>query len=64
MSTQTKKQAEYIAEQLILSGLLKTPSTLKTTEPMFKKKLIDTIEISIIKFNKEHGRKPPGGVRL
>lgn len=64
MSTQTKKQAEYIAEQLILSGLLKTPSTLKTTDPMFKKKLIDTIEISIIKFNKEHSRKPPGGVRL
>lgn len=39
MSTQTKKQAEYIAEQLILSSLLKTPSALKTTEPMFKKKI-------------------------
>lgn len=39
MSTQTKKQAEYIFEQLILSGLLKTPSTLKTTDPVFKKKI-------------------------
>lgn len=37
MSAQTKKQAEYIFEQLILSGLLKTPSTLKTTDPVFKK---------------------------
>ncbi|ELD4017818.1 hypothetical protein QI600_003665 [Salmonella enterica] len=64
MSTQTKKQAEYIAEQLILSGLLKTPSVLKTTEPMFKKKLIDTIEISIIKFTGEHRRGTPAGVRL
>ncbi|MCH5496397.1 hypothetical protein L4B25_29505, partial [Salmonella enterica subsp. diarizonae serovar 16:z10:e,n,x,z15] len=61
MSTQTKKQAEYIAEQLILSGLLKTPSALKTTEPMFKKKLIDTIEISIIKFTGEHRRGTPAG---
>ncbi|EKL4972648.1 hypothetical protein PR524_003093 [Salmonella enterica] len=64
MSTQAKKQAEYIAEQLILSGLLKTPSTLKTTDPIFKKKLIDTIEISIIKFSGEHRRGIPAGVRL
>ncbi|EJM4066048.1 hypothetical protein NOJ64_000561 [Salmonella enterica] len=59
-----KKQIECIAEQLIDSGLLKTSSELKITDSALKNKLFDTIELGITMFNKKHGRRGPGGVRL
>ncbi|EDA0234790.1 hypothetical protein F8745_22150 [Salmonella enterica] len=59
-----KKQIECIAEQLIDSGLLKTPSELKISDSAFKKKLFDNIESGIVKYNREHGRRRPAGTGL
>lgn len=59
-----EKQVECIAKQLIDSGLLKTPSDLKIPDSAFKKKLFDNIELGIVKYNREYGRRGPAGVRL
>ncbi|EAP7472865.1 hypothetical protein DP699_11685 [Salmonella enterica subsp. enterica serovar Oranienburg] len=64
MSSATEKQIECIAEQLIKSGLLKKPSDLKISEAAFKKKLFDNIELGIVKYSREHGRRGPAGVGL
>ncbi len=59
-----KKQIECIVEQLINSGLLKKPSELKISDSEFKKKLFDNIELGIVKYNREHGRRSPAGTGL
>lgn len=64
MSLATEKQIECIAEQLIKSGLLKKPSDLKIPDSAFKKKLFDNIELGIVKYNREYGRRGPAGVGL